>query len=80
MILSLNEQARLFLCITLAGALIAAVYDGLRIFRKMIPHNMLLIQLEDALYWLSMAFLLFLCFYSKIIGEIRFCYYRGFLE
>ncbi len=72
MILSLNEQARLFLCITLAGALIAAVYDGLRIFRKMIPHNMLLIQLEDALYWLGMAFLLFFMLLQQNHGEIRF--------
>ncbi len=34
MILSLNEQARLFLFVILAGTLIGATYDALRIFAK----------------------------------------------
>lgn len=72
MILSLNEQARLFLCVTIAGALIGCVYDALRIFRKMIPHNMILIQLEDAFYWIGTAFLLFMMLLQQNHGEIRF--------
>lgn len=72
MILSLNDQARLFLCVTIAGALIGAAYDVLRIFRKMIPHNMILIQLEDALYWIGTAFLLFIMLLQQNYGEIRF--------
>ncbi len=72
MILSLNEQARLFLFVILAGTLIGATYDALRIFRKMIPHSMLLIQLEDALYWLGTAFFLFFMLLQQNYGEIRF--------
>ena len=59
MILSLNAQAMLFLSVTLAGAFIGSIYDVLRIFRKMIPHTMLFIQLEDAFYWIGTAFFLF---------------------
>ena len=72
MILSLNEQARLFLFVILAGASIGAVYDTLRIFRKMIPHSMILIQLEDAFYWLGTAFFLFFMLLQQNYGEIRF--------
>ena len=72
MILSLNEQAKLFLFVILAGALIAASYDALRIFRKMIPHSMILIQLEDAFYWVGTAFFLFFMLLQQNHGEIRF--------
>ena len=72
MILSLNDQAMLFLFVVFSGALIGAVYDCLRICRKMIPHKLFLIQIEDALYWLATAFFVFFMLLGQNHGEIRF--------
>ena len=77
MILSLNAQAMLFLSVTLAGAFIGSIYDILRIFRKMIPHTMLFIQLEDAFYWIGTAFFLFFMLLQQNHGEIRFFVIMG---
>ncbi len=72
MILSLNEQAMLFLLTVAVGAVIGFFYDVLRIFRKMIPHKSFFIQAEDGLYWVCVVFLMFFIMLKKNDGEIRF--------
>ena len=71
MILSMNAQASLFLLMVAAGGAIGLLYDILRIFRKMIPHSGILMQLEDAVYWVVVIFVMFLLIMQKNNGEIR---------
>lgn len=71
MILSLHEQARLFLlCIALGGAM-GLLYDCLRVFRHTLRHKRFWVQAEDALFWLLAAFLVFGVLLRANSGEVR---------
>ena len=72
MILSLHAQARLFLLTILLGGVMGLVYDGLRVFRRALPHRRCLIQLEDGMFWLMAVFLVFRVMLQASSGEIRF--------
>lgn len=72
MILSLHEQARLFLlCIALGGGL-GLLYDCLRVFRHALRHKRFWVQAEDALFWVLAVFLVFSVLLRASSGEIRF--------
>lgn len=46
-----------------------AFYDVFRIFRRVIPHNLLWISLEDFLYWVSCTILVFLVLHEENYGK-----------
>ena len=47
------------------------VYDGLRLFRQVIPHSRRMLNVEDLFYWLCMTALLFYLLFTRHRGEIR---------
>lgn len=66
------QQELLFFCRTfLAGVLLAAAYDILRIFRNVISHNDFFVSLEDLLYWCVAGVFLFSVIYLENDGIIR---------
>ena len=65
-----QETVVFFLAIAL-GAGLALFYDFLRILRRMIRHGAVAIGLEDLLFWLSGAFLLFALMFYGTDGELR---------
>ena len=72
MILSLHEQARMFLlCIALGGGM-GLLYDCLRVFRHSLHHKRFWVQAEDALFWLTAVFLVFGVLLRANSGEVRF--------
>lgn len=71
MILSISFQAKLFLLSILIGGIIGLFYDFIRIFRSLLKHNIIFIQIEDILYWILMGIVVFLIFLNKNNGEIR---------
>lgn len=71
MILSLQGQGTLFLVTVLLGVVIGGGYDGIRIFRKVIPHSKVLISVEDGLFWIAVVFFIFTTMLQKNNGEIR---------
>ena len=71
MILSVSEQALLFLSACAAGFVIGFVYDIFRVVRIALPHPSFLIQLEDLLYW-ALAFIsMFMFLHRTTGGEVR---------
>lgn len=72
MILSLQGQAQLFLLTVLLGGALGLVYDCLRVFRHIIPHKRLWVQLEDGLFWMIAIFFVFAVMLGANDGEIRF--------
>ena len=72
MILSLHEQARLFLLTILLGGGMGLFYDALRVFRHAVRHKRLWMQIEDGLFWLLTVFLVFCVLLRANNGEIRF--------
>lgn len=53
------------------GVLILALYDILRILRRIVPHGNLAVALEDLIYWLGTAFLVFQLLYRENDGAVR---------
>ena len=72
MILSLHAQAQLFLLTILLGGGLGLVYDGLRVFRHALPHEIFWVQMEDGLFWFLAVFLVFGVMLRASSGEIRF--------
>lgn len=74
MILSMNEQIKLFLLTILIGIITGFTYDIIKTMRKIIPHNNFSIQLEDFLFWIIISCATFFIMLNKNSGQIRaFC-------
>lgn len=62
----------LFLCHAfLTGFYFIFVYDILRVFRRVIPHNRFFLSLEDLGFWIYCATCVFLLMYRESNGTIR---------
>lgn len=53
------------------GVLITVLYDILRILRRVIPHNLLAVSLEDLLYWIVCSLLIFAMLIRENNGVLR---------
>ncbi|MCL2203182.1 MAG: spore cortex biosynthesis protein YabQ [Defluviitaleaceae bacterium] len=71
MILSMPEQAWLFLTTVLVGVAVGLFYDFFRVLRRTSPHGRLAVQLEDLLFWLAVTVLVFYYMLHRNYGEIR---------
>lgn len=71
MILSMENQATLFLIAVVTGVFVGFVYDIFRILRKTIKHKNIFVQIEDIIYWLFASFVVFFTMLNKNQGEIR---------
>lgn len=69
--ISVSTQAYVFLCSVIGGILIAFVYDLFRIKRKAMKTANLFVYLEDLLYWVVVAVIIFAVVYYSNEGEIR---------
>ena len=47
-----RSQGYLFLTALLLGAALCFVYDLFRVFRRVVPHNLQAVTLEDFLFWI----------------------------
>lgn len=47
------------------------IYDLIRIFRRVVPHGVCSIALEDILYWIGTAVLIFQLLYRENDGAVR---------
>lgn len=77
--ISVNNQAYIFLCSILAGAIIAFIYDAFRIKRKAVKTVGLLVQLEDILFWVLVAVVMLTTVYYSNEGELRGYIFLGAL-
>lgn len=73
------EELALVCCFFLLGIFLAASYDVLRIFRGLIPHGKLLVNIEDLLYWIYVAVVIFVMLYEKNDGQLRGYVFGGLL-
>lgn len=71
MILSMSDQALLFLTTVIIGAFIGFIYDFIRIFRKVIRHPDFVVQIEDSAFWILSAAGIFIIMLDRNYGEIR---------
>jgi len=71
MILSINNQALLFFVSAFFGFSAGFFYDCINVFRKIIKHHKIFIQIEDFIYWTLSALILFFIMLKENFGEIR---------
>ena len=77
MILGIEKELSVFLQAALAGNLVYLVYLAIRIFRRIIKHNLFWVSLEDALFWIVTGFYLFTQIYKTSNGTIRWYFVLG---
>lgn len=65
------EELMLFLHALAAGVGLLALYDVLRILRKVFPHGGLLVAVEDISYWIFNALFIFYMMYRENSGTVR---------
>ncbi len=65
------KEADVLLAAVLTGAALLFAYDLLRIFRKIAPHKMWLVGVEDLLFWIGGGVALFAMLYRENSGYIR---------
>ena len=65
------DQVYTFMYAILGGALVAFLYDFLRIKRRTIKTSVTIVGLEDILYWLTAAVFLFIIVFKSNSGEMR---------
>lgn len=79
MILGIEKEIFTFLQALLAGNLVYLSYCVLRVFRRIVRHNLFWISLEDMLFWVAVGFYLFLEIYRANNGTIRWYFVLGVL-
>lgn len=65
------DEIQLFLICLLLGAALALVYDGIRIFRLLIPHQDWVVDVEDLIYWVFTAWMVFRTLFYYNQGMLR---------
>ena len=68
---SMDSENLFLLHSTILGVYLAFVYDTIRIFRRLISHNIFFISLEDVIYWIYLAAEVFLLMYRESNGMLR---------
>ncbi len=76
---SVSNQAYIFFCSILGGMLIAFIFDLFRIKRKAVETGNLLTYIEDLLYWIIAALVMFAVVYLANEGELRGYIFLGFV-
>ncbi len=71
MILSMSEQAWLFLLTVLTGMCVGLLYDLFRILRKVVRHHPFVVNIEDLVFWILATGIGAYFFLNENNGEVR---------
>ena len=77
MMLGIGKEAIIFLYAGLSGIVILSSYQILRLFRGLIRHHIIVINLEDLCYWLAVSVYLFRQMYMTTYGSVRWFFVLG---
>ncbi len=67
----IRNQASVLLDSVFIGMIIMALYDVLRLFRRVVRHKRFLRDFEDFIFWIIGGFIVFSLVYSRSDGNIR---------
>ena len=77
--MTIHCELRLLAASLAAGIGLMAVYDGLRLFRVLVPHGNFWTGMEDALYWIGSSIVTFLLLFNQNDGILRWYAVAGVL-
>lgn len=66
-----------FVQAVISGMIVCWGYFCIRKMRRIIPHNLLAVSIEDGLFWLAAAIYLFVQIYHTSSGSIRWYFVLG---
>lgn len=75
--LGIGKEAFIFLYAGLSGIVILCSYQILRLLRRLIGHHIVIVNLEDVIYWLGVSAYLFRQMYKTTYGSIRWFFVLG---
>lgn len=73
----IGKEAAIFLYAALSGSVLYFSYQVLYWVRKLIPHAVWVVNIEDLLFWLGVSIYLFRQMYRTTYGEIRWFFLVG---
>lgn len=73
----IRNQASVLLDSVFIGMVIMALYDILRLFRRILKHKRFLRDFEDFIFWIIGGFIVFSLVYSRSDGNIRWFIIAG---
>lgn len=68
---AIGIELQFFLTSIVWGIILLVIYDVLRIFRRVIKHKWIFVAVEDILFWVVSAILIFQMMYEQNNGIIR---------
>lgn len=74
---TVNEEAGLFMQAVFTGMILFALYDVLRVFRRVFIHGIVLVSVEDVMYWIFCAMYMFGIILKENSGGIRCFFVAG---
>jgi len=75
--LGIGTEFGFFIHAALSGVIVVTVYSCIRVFRRLIRHNLLAVTFEDLVFWLATAVYLFMQLYQTSDGSIRWFFVLG---
>lgn len=76
---TVNEEVYLFIQAAFTGMLLFAIYDVLRIFRRVCRHGIIWISIEDTIYWIFCGVFIFGVILKENSGIFRSFFAVGVL-
>lgn len=67
----MENQLALFGIFGLIGLAAGFLYDGLRLIRRRVPHNLVWLSLEDVVFWLALSGIALVVFIHRSSGQLR---------
>jgi len=77
--LGIGVEFGFFIHAALSGVIVTTVYTCIRVLRRLIGHNLIVIAAEDLLFWVGTAIYLFSQMYQTSDGSIRWFFVLGVL-
>lgn len=76
---AVRQEALFFLASILTGIFLVWSYDLFRIFRRVVPHHMIAVSIEDLIYWLVVSLVIFGMIFEENSGALRGFAFVGIL-
>lgn len=77
MILGIGKETVILLYAGLSGIVVFLSYQILYLFRQLIKHHVVVVGIEDLLYWIAVSMYLFRQMYKAIYGNVRWFFAIG---
>ena len=77
--LGIEKELSVFVSACLTGILMCLTYFAIRVFRRIFPHGIVWISIEDFIFWIICGLYLFGEMYRTCQGNIRWYFVLGVL-